>query len=1121
MSRRPILVRLAAVTALVAIPAALAAARPHGGLVRHPDVSAEAIVFAYANDLWLVPRDGGIAVPLASPAGPELMPRFSPDGETIAFVGNYDGNDDIYTVPAQGGVPHRVTHHPAFEMLCDWTPDGEGLLFSFNGLAPMRRILELYTVDADGGLPRKLPVPYGACGAISPDGRWLAYTPHTRDNRTWKRYRGGMATDIWLFDLDNLTARRVTDWEGTDTQPMWAGGKLYYLSDAGPEHRWNVFEFDPQTNERRQLTTFEEFDTRHAAMGPGPDGRGEIVLQNGSDLYLLGLPDATLRRVEITIPGAIPTLRPQLVDASRNILSWDLSPSGKRVLVSARGDVFTLPAEHGSPRNLTRTAGAAERDPAWSPDGKSIAFFSDRTGEYELYVAAADGRSEARRLTTDGAVFRHSPIWSPDSRRIAFADKTGTIFVHDLDSGKTRRVDQDPVPATQPNLWASWSPDSRWLAYARTTDDGFQAAVYVWGADDGAVHQVTSGMFNDATPVFGRKGKFLFFVSGREFRPTYSDLDTTWIYAGTRVLIAAPLRPDVESPFLPKSDEEKVADESKKKEEGKDDAGKDRKKKKKKNKENGTDEKSDDGKKKVKPVEIAFDGFEARALRIPVDAGRFGALAVNDKNQLIYARLPVMDGDAKPAIKLFDLDDEKREEKTVFEGSGAFTLSADGKKLLALSNGKAMILDAKPGAKPKPVSTDGMLVEVDPRVEWRQVFNDAWRFVRDYFYDPHMHGVDWPGMREHYGAMIDECVTRDDVSQVIREMIAELNVGHAYYFGPPTEREPRIPVGLLGADYELHDGAYRFARIYRGGEYDLDARGPLGQPGIDVHEGDYLLAVDGQPVDPTQDPWAAFIGRSGRSIVITVSDKPTLDDSARDVVVEPLGSEAPLRYRAWIEKNRRYVAEKTGGRVGYIHVPDTGVNGQNELVRQYFGQIHKAGLIIDERWNGGGQIPTRFIELLNRPITNYWARRDGRDWPWPPDAHHGPKVMLINGLAGSGGDAFPAYFRQAGLGKLVGTRTWGGLVGISGGPRLIDGHVVTIPSFAFYEKDGTWGIEGHGVDPDIEVIDDPAKMVDGSDPQLDAAIAEVLAEIERHPYVPPKRPEYPDRSGMGIAPEDR
>ena len=521
-------------------------------------------------------------------------------------------------------------------------------------------------------------------------------------------------------------------------------------------------------------------------------------------------------------------------------------------------------------------------------------------------------------------------------------------------------------------------------------------------------------------------------------------------------------------------------------------------------------------------VEIDLDGFEQRGLQLPVGRGRYGHLAVNDKNQLIYVRRGLPGSGKSTEIKLFDMEDEKKEEKTVISGAGSFAISADGKKLLVQAGRSFAIVDAKPGQKlDKKIPVDGLRATIDPRNEWRQVFNDAWRIERDYFYAANLHGVDWPAVREQYAKMLDDCASREDVSYVIGEMIAELNVGHAYYWGGGTEHEPSVSVGMLGCDFELADGAYRISTIYTGGPWDSDARGPLSQPGVDVKEGDYLLAVNGVPLDANKDPWAAFQGLARRTVTLTVSEKPEIDDDARELLVETLSGDGDLRFRSWIEQNRAYVEQQSDGQVGYVYVPDTGQRGQNELFRQFYGQRDKAALIIDERWNGGGQIPSRFIELLNRPVLNYWTRRHGKDAPTPTDAHHGPKCMLINGLAGSGGDCFPYYFRKTGLGKLIGTRTWGGLVGISGNPALIDGGYVTVPRFAFYETDGTWGVEGHGVDPDIEVIDDPAKMVDGGDPQLDAAIAHMLEEIERNPFKLVPHPPYPDRSGMGIREEDK
>jgi tricorn protease len=1108
--------------------------RPHGGMLRFPDVSATHIVFVYANDIWLVPREGGTAAPLASPPGPELLPKFSPDGKRIAFVGNYEGNRDLYVISTEGGISRRVTYHPAAEQLCDWTPDGK-LIYMTNGFAGLPRQMQLFTISSEGGLPAQLPVPYGANGAISPDGEWLAYQPHSRDFRTWKRYRGGMATDIWLFNLRTYESKKITDWEGTDTLPMWHGTTVYYLSDDGEPFRLNIWAYDNTTGRRRQITRFTEFDVKWPSIGPGPNGRGEIVFQYGSSLHLLDLATEQSRPVEVVIPGDRPTMRPKQATASDFLAAWKISSTGKRALFEARGDIWTVPAKEGSPRRLTQSSGVAERDPIWSPDGRWIAYLSDATGEYELYVVQSDGKDAARQLTKDGTCYRYLINWSPDSKRIAFTHKTGALYLCTAETGETTLVDTDPWAG---QLRPTWSHDSRWIAYAKSGDNR-NSSIWLYEVETGTSHPVTSGMFNDTWPAFDREGEYLYFSSNRDFSsPMYEDLGTTWIYAATDRLYCVPLRKDVKSPLAPKSDEEKWGEE-KKEEEKKEAANKkdnDADKKDKPTTQNAEDEEksevkekkeADKKEKEKKPVEIDLEGFEGRAILLPVSRGSFANLNVNDKGHLIYRRGVIRGSEEKPSIRIYDVkaeEDDKKDEKTVAADTGDYVISADGKKLMIRKEGtQYYIVDAEADQKlDKAVPMAGMLIDVDPRAEWRQIFTEAWRLHRDFFYVSNLHGVDWPVIRKQYEAMLEDCASREDVTYVIGEMISEFNVGHAYVRGlGDVEKEPSVSIGMIGCDFELENGAYRIAKIYEGGPWDADARSPLRVPGAEVKEGEYLLAVNGVPVNTSNDPWAAFQGAADRNVTLTVSEKPTLDETARDVVVKTLSNEISQRYRAWIERNRAYVAQKTDGRVGYIYVPNTGIDGQNDLVRQFHGQKHLDALIIDERWNGGGQIPTRFIELLNRPTTNYWARRDGNDWPWPPDAHQGPKVMLINGLAGSGGDMFPWLFRQSGLGKLIGTRTWGGLVGISGNPQFIDGGHTNVPTFGFYKKDGTWGVEGHGVDPDIEVIDDPAKMVGGADPQLDAAIAHILDEMRRNPYVPPARPQPPDRTGMGIPEKDR
>lgn len=1139
--------------------------KPTGGMMRYPDVSADKIAFVYADDIWVVSRDGGMAFPLSSPEGAERMPRFSPDGKSIAFVGNYEGGTDLYTIPVTGGIAERKTFHPSSELLCDWTPDGKNLLYSTNGFSGLGRVPQLFTIsEALKPLPKQLPVPYGTNGAISPDNKWLAYTPHSRDTRTWKRYRGGMASDIWLFNLQDKTSKQITDFEGTDSLPMWNGKKVYYLSDAGDEARLNIWSYHTETGERKQVTTFEDYDCKWPSIGPGSNGKGEIVFSNGSSLYLLDLANEKSKSVDISVPGDRPTIRPKKRKVAESIAGGDISKSGKRLVLEARGDIWTVPVKHGSPRNLTKTSGEAERDPVWSPDGRWIAYLSDKTGEYELYITQSDGRGETKQLTDDGDSYRYLSTWSPDSKRIAFSNKAGELFLFSMESKDVKLIDTDPAAQ---QIDVSWSHDSNWICYSKATDQRSpSSSIWAYKISDGTRQQLTSGYFQDAGPVFDAEGKYIYFRSQRSFTsPQYDDLGTTFIYPQTGVLMAMPLQADFEHPLGPKIDEEEWEEEkdgedsddsdSENEESEKDSDSKNGESDKKENsnskskdkskdkseepdaeekddkdessddedEESDEDDKDDDDKKKdkkeVEPVTIDFADIEKRAFQVPVGAGNFGELLVNSKNQLIFAKMPAAGTDGKPEIKLFDFADDKKEAKTVVAGTGNFGISADGKKLIVYADEKFYVIDAAADQKlEKPVSTKGMTVVVNPREEWKQIFWDAWRLERDFFYDPTMHGVDWKVVGKQYEKMLADCVSRSDVTFVIGEMISELNVGHAYY-RTSGNNGPSNDVGLLGCRFEADGDAYKIAELYEGAIWDIDARNPLAAAGVKA--GQYLLAVNDQLLTVKENPFEALRGTVGQTVTVTISDDKTLDDDDKRVVVKPMGSDRNLRFRGWIEANRKYVDEQTDGRVGYIYVVNTGIPGQNDLVRQFYAQLNKEALIVDDRWNGGGQIPTRFIELMNRPVTNYWARRDGRDWTWPPDSHQGPKCMLINGMAGSGGDMFPALFKQAGLGKLIGMRTWGGLVGISGGPRLIDGTAVTVPSFAYYENDGTWGIEGHGVDPDIKVIDDPAKMIDGGDPQLDAAIEQMKKELEKSAYQPPKRPEYPDRSKFGITPEDK
>ncbi|GLH68164.1 S41 family peptidase [Geothrix edaphica] len=1081
-------------TALVVAASVNAAAQIDARLIRYPDVSATQIVFTYANDLWLVPKAGGVAQRLSTPKGEESFARFSPDGREVAFSGNYDGNLDVYTLPVTGGVPTRITHHPMPDRMVDWAPDGKAILFASGMESGKDRFNKLFTVAKGGGLPQALPLPYAEFGALSPDGKVLAYQPVATDFRTWKRYRGGMASEIWFYDLAKKTASRLPSEGGSnDSQPMWHGGKLYFLSDRDSAKRANVWSYDLATKAFKQITFFKDYDAHFPAIGPS-----DIVLEAGGRLHRIELPSEKLVEVKVEVVTDRATLRPREENASKLIKHPTLSPQGKRVLFEARGEVFSVPAEKGYVVNLTRTSGAAERHPALSPDGRQLAYFSDRTGEYELYVRPADGSGQERQVTHLGPGFRYRITWSPDGKQVVFADQAMRINLCDLTTGKVQAVDKGLFLSEGPleDFRASWSPDSRWFAFPLDTPNR-NSVIVLYDTKTGQRHQVTSPFYNAGDPAFDPEGKYLFLSTGQQFAPTYSDLDGTWIYAATTRLAAIPLRRDVTSPTAPRNDA---------------DAAKDDKKEEKKEGGNGADKKEEAKKEAPKAVEIDLEGLEARMVLLPPAAGYYADLAAT-KGKLVYRRAAHINPMAESVTAtLYTYDLEEREEKAVLADLDGAMLSGDGKKVLVNRKQEYALIDLKPEQKfEKKLPTTELMMTVDPQAEWQQIFNDAWRLERDMFYDPGMHGVDWKAMKARYGQLLKDCVTREDVNFVIGELIAELNASHAYRGGGDQELPARLGVGLLGADFTLEHGAYRFKTILRGAPWDAQTRGPLAQPGLQVKEGDYLLAVNRTPLDPRTDPWAAFQGLAGKTVLLTVNDKPSLD-GARDLLVETVANDYPLRYWAWIEANRKYVEKASGGRIGYVYVPDTGIGGQNDLVRQFRGQWDKAGLIIDERFNSGGQIPDRFIEMLGRRTLNYWGVRDGKDWQWPQIAPNGAMAMLINGWSGSGGDLFPHYFRQAGLGPLIGRRTWGGLIGISGAPALIDGGNVTVPTFGIYSKEGKWIVEGHGVEPDIEVMDDPALLAQGRDPQLDRAIQEVEAAIKKNPPMATPKPSYPNRA---------
>ncbi|HPC59231.1 MAG TPA: PDZ domain-containing protein [Verrucomicrobiota bacterium] len=1099
---------------------------PDARMLRYPDVSATHIVFVYAGDIWVVPKTGGQAQRLSSPRGEETFPRFSPDGSQIAFSGNYDGNTDIYVVPVTGGLPRRLTYHGGLDRMLEWYPDGRKLLFASSRTSEKDRFNQLYSISVEGGLPEKLPVPYGEFGAISPDGRTLAYVPITVDFATWKRYRGGMNPAIWLFDLKTFAARNLTGNQAGNSQPMWHGSTLYFVSDRDKNKRANLWAYDLKKKNFRQITTFEEFDVHFPSIGPE-----DIVFENGARLYLLNLATEKLTEVSVQVLTDRATLKPRTENVASLARDPDISPSAKRVVFTARGELFTVPAEHGVIRNLTRSSGVAERYPVWSPDGKTIAYFSDRTGEYELTVRPADGSGAEEVLTRLGPGFRYRPSWSPDSKKIMFVDQAMRIHLHDLEKKETTEVARQlwHYHDALARMRFAWSRDSRWVAFAKDLDN-LHTAIVIYDTRERKLHQVTSGYYDDDNPVFDPDGKYLYYRSGRSFSPLYSDLDNTWVYPNTHLLMAVSLRKDVPSPLAPRNDEEPAKDkpakdpdkkppaddsDAKPEDAAKPEAGADAKEKseakdesKEAKPETKTEKKPE---KEPKALEIDLAGLEDRAVVLPAKAGRYDDL-IAGSGKLLYRRLPRAGAaEERSTLVLYDL--EKREEKTVLDDVDDVIPTAKGDKLLVRRKGEYCIIEPKEGQKfEKKLNLAGLETVVDPVAEWEQLFTEAWRLERDYFYDPNLHGVDWNLMRERYSSLLKDAVTRWDVNYLIGELIGELNSSHTYRSGGDVENPPQRPVGYLGVDYALENGAYRIKKIIETASWDAEQRSPLKAPGVNVKEGDYLLAVNGQPLDISQEPHAAFQGLADKPVILTVNDKPS-PDGAREVLVQTLSSEYRLRHLAWIESNRKRVEEATGGKVGYVYVPDTGRGGQSELVRQFRAQFNKAGLIIDERFNSGGQIPDRFVELLARKTLNYWGVRDGADWAWPQVAHSGPKAMLINGWSGSGGDCFPFYFKKAKLGPLVGTRTWGGLIGMTGNPLLIDDGRVTVPTFGIYDTNGNWIIEGHGVDPDVPVVDHPGLMAKGRDPQLERAITEVMKALKRNPPTEVKKPQYPVRAG--------
>ena len=1066
-------------------------------LLRQPAVSQNHIAFVYANDLWLANIDGTGVRRLTSDEGLESNPVFSPDGELIAFSAEYDGNVDVFVVPVEGGVPKRLTWHPLPDIVCDFTPDGSAVLFISQRSVFTNRHFHLFTIPLKAGFPKNLKIPRVYRAAYSPDGARLAYTPLGERFHQWKHYRGGTVSTIWLYTFSDHSVEKIPQPEGrcNDTDPMWIGDKIYFRSDRNGE--FNLFSFDIKSKEIKQLTSYSDFPIIKASAGGG-----KIIYEQAGYLHLYDPQQASSKKLTIGVAADLLEVRPRYVKGFKYIRNGSISPTGARAVFDFRGEISTVPAEKGDPRNLTNTAAAHERYPVWSPDGKYIAYFSDESGEYELHIKQQDGKGEVRKFKIKKAGFYEYPVWSPDSKKICFADNSLTLYWMDVKTGAVKKIASQYLygPRGFTIIRGVWSPDSQWIAYTLNTA-AYISKVYVYSLEQDKSHPITDGLSDVSEPVFDKSGKYLYFFASTDAGPIKH-----WFAMSiedmrmTRSIYLAVLQKDIPSPLAKESDEEEGP-------EKKDEEKKEKPKKKEAKKEESKPEKE---------FSIDFDGLNYRILAIKVPAGNYFNLRAGEEGQIFYLDAPtttyVFQLLTAEGTKLHKYDLKKREDKIIMSEVNAFEISADKKKILYKSKdtlGIAPVADEiKPG-KGK-LNIDAIEVLIDPRAEWKQIFHEAWRINRDYFYDPNMHGANWDEMYQKYAAFLPHLSCRSDLNRVIRWMCSELAVGHSYLGGGDFLSQPKsVPGGLLGADYSIENGRYRFKKIYGGLNWNPELRSPLTEPGVDVKEGEYLLGVNGKELHPSMNLFSMFENTAGKMVEITVGPNPD-GKGSRTVSVVPVKTEYALRNRDWVEGNIKKVDEATGGRVAYVYVPNTTTLGHTYFKRYFFPQVHKDAIIVDERFNGGGSVADYYIDLLRRPLVCYWAMRYGADLKTPSASIQGPKVMLIDETAGSGGDLLPWMFHKFKLGKLIGKRTWGGLVGVLGFPILMDGGYVSAPNLAIWTEDG-WIVENVGVPPDIEVEQLPADVIAGKDPQLEKAIEVIKEELRKNPPKKLKRHPYPVR----------
>lgn len=1045
----------------------------------------------------MVDKNGGTATQLTNSPGEESYPKFSPDGKEIAFTARYRGNPDIYVMPVTGGVPHRLTYGSHVDRMVEWHPQGDKILFASRRETgvPSGRVNQLFLIPKTGGMPEKLPIPYGEIATYSADGKQLAYITKITETYPFKRYRGGLTSEVILFDLESNTAKNITNNEANDGKPAWGGDKIYFLSDRADDLRLNVWSYDTKSGSLDQVTQFKDFDITYLSAGPK-----DLVFEVGGTLHLMDLATEQSKEVKVAVISDLTLEMPRRIEVNKQIRGMTAAPGASRIVFEARGELFNVPVKEGFIQNITGSSGAFDHSPAWSPNGDHVAYWSDISGEYEIYVKSMRTEQAARKITSRNKGYGYTLHWSPDSKKLAFIDEKNDINIIDVTTGAVDVADNYEWNYGHGSRYSypiSWSHDSKLLAYSIGMENGNEA-IFMYDLDGKRARQVTSGFYNDSSPVFGVDGKYLFFLTNRNFDAVYSDMqDGTWVYPNATQLAAISL--SKESPYLlkAKNDELEAAE--------KEEPAEDNDKKKKK----------DSKDEAPGPIKVEWNGLESRLAILPAKPGNLSHLTTFE-DKIVYRRLPNSgSGGGEPELFFYNL--KEREEKSIMAKINGVVKTADGKSLLVRSGSKFGVIQPDPDQKIKDaIPTNGLVMELNPREEWRQIFQDTWRRHRDFFYDKDMQQVDWDALRTQYGELVEDARSRWDVSFLQSNLAAELSAGHTYTFGGDNEKTENVGTGYLGIDWAMDDKGYKIKRIVKPADWDAENRSPFDRPGVNVAEGDYIHSINGIPLPLNKEPYAAFEGLDGKTVVLKVSKNGVMGD-ATDVVVTCLtgAEEGNIRYLDWIEKNRLRVEKLSQGKLGYVYMTNTANRGQLDLVKMYYGQLGKEGFIIDERFNGGGQLADRFLELMTRPVIYnlYW--RHGKSHTFPVKTNTGPMGMLINGWAGSGGDGLPWAFRELDAGPIVGERTIGILVGPATGHQLIDGGGITVPGARLYFNDGTWFDEGIGVRPDIPVWDDPNILLQGRDPQMEKVVEEVLKLLKDNPKATPP-PAKENRTAEGL-----